>query len=116
MTMNYTRMTDHSLDEIVSWLKRRGIRTYLAVEDWEIPEIRERFSGDECIRALDGSAVAIHEIPGFMQLFDLTEPRPRGQTPIVERDVVVSPTAPPLRRRRWSCVTCPDWDARKNVL
>jgi hypothetical protein len=96
MTMNFSRINDHSLDEVVGWLKQRGIRTYLAVEDWEVPEIRERFSGDECIRALDGSAVAIHEVPGLMRLFDLTEPRPRGQTPIVERNVVVSPTAPPV--------------------
>jgi hypothetical protein len=96
MTINFGRTNDHSLDEVVSWLKQHGVRTYLAVEDWEIPEIRQRFSNNTCITALDGSPIAIHEAPGRMLLFDLVEPRPPGQTPIVERDVVIGPTAPPV--------------------
>jgi len=96
MTMRYEAIPKESLDAIVEWLKAHGARTYLAVEEWELAEVKHRFAGSYCLRALDGPPVAIYERPGRMQLFDLTEPRLPGQTTIVESDADIGPTAGPV--------------------
>jgi hypothetical protein len=94
MTMNYAWMNGGPLlDSIVEWLQANGARTYLAVEDWEMPEVRRRFAGSVSLRALDGAPVATYEEPGKMLLFDLTEPRAPDALPDVERDMDIGPRA-----------------------
>ena len=84
MTINFGSVPDQSFDAVVDWLSEHGVRTYLAIEEWELPEIRQRFSTNRCMRVLDGPPVAILEWPGKMQLFDLTGTR-QEKEPIVAR-------------------------------
>jgi hypothetical protein len=88
MTINYEALPrGTALDDIVAWLDARGVRTYLAVEDWELPEIKSRFVGSRCLIAIDRPPVAISERPGRLLLFDLTAPRPPEAKPVVEADM-----------------------------
>ena len=64
MTMMYTAIADESLDPIVDWLKAHGVRAYLVVEEWEIEEVRHRFAGSLCLRALDGPPVGDRRVAG----------------------------------------------------
>ncbi len=93
MTMNYSWIPPRSLDAIVEWLTAHGVRTYLAVEDGELPEVVKRFAGSACLRALDGPPLAIYEKPGRTLLFDLTQPRSPGEVPTLEVDVDIGPRA-----------------------
>jgi len=96
MTINFASVPDQSFDAVVDWLSEHGVRTYLAVEEWELPEIRHRFSTNRCMRVLDWPPVAVLEWPGRMQLFDLTGTRPEKQ-PIVARPASGPlPTARPV--------------------
>ena len=63
MTMNYAWIPSTRLDTIVEWLTAHGVRTYLAVEDGELPEVMKRFAGSACLRALDGPPLAMYK-PG----------------------------------------------------
>jgi hypothetical protein len=98
MTIDYSWMPrGASLDASLQWLKSHGIPAYLAVEDWELPEVRARFAGSDALRAVDRPPVAIYEHPGRMLLFDLTDPRPPEARPVVERNTNLgSRAAPPL--------------------
>ncbi len=98
MTIDYSWMPrGASLDAGLQWLKSHGVPAYLAVEDWELPEVRAKFAGSDALRALDRPPVAIYEHPGRMLLFDLTDPRPPEARPVVERDTGIgSRAAPPL--------------------
>ncbi len=64
MTMMYGAIPGDSLDTIVAWLKAHGVHAYLAVTDWEFEEVKKRFAGSACLRALDGPPVAVYETPG----------------------------------------------------
>ncbi len=99
MTINFGSVPDQSFDAVVDWLSEHGVRTYLAIEEWELPEIRQRFSTNRCMRVLDGPPVAVLEWPGKMQLFDLTGTR-QEKEPIVARPApgplsTARPVAPP---------------------
>jgi Dolichyl-phosphate-mannose-protein mannosyltransferase len=84
------------LDRIVDWHLEHGVRTYLAAEEFELPEMRRRFTGNKCMLALERPPLAIYEEPGRTLLFDLTEPRPPGAKPLVERGTAVVRTATPV--------------------
>ena len=75
---------DQSFDAVVDWLSAHGVRTYLALEEWELAEVRQRFGANRCMRVLDRPPVAVLEWPGKMQLFDLTGTR-QETAPIVAR-------------------------------
>ena len=99
MTINFGSVPDQSFDAVVDWLSEHGVRTYLAIEEWELPEIRQRFSTNRCMRVLDLPPVAVLEWPRRMQLFDLTGTR-QEKDPIVARPAPGSlstarPVAPP---------------------
>ena len=96
MTMMYGAIPGDSLDTIVTWLKAHGVRAYLAVADWEFEEIKGRFAGSACLRALDGPPVAVYEKPGKTLLFDLTEPDRTGRATVFESDANIGPTAGPV--------------------
>ena len=99
MTINFGSVPDQSFDAVVDWLSEHGVRTYLAIEEWELPEIRQRFSTNRCMRVLDLPPVAVLEWPRRMQLFDLTGTR-QEKEPIVARPApgplsTARPVAPP---------------------
>ena len=98
MTIDYSWMPrGASLDGGLQWLKANGVPAYLAIEDWELPEVRARFAGSAALVALARPPVAIYERPGRMLLFDLTDPRPPEARPVVESDTDIGArAAPPL--------------------
>jgi hypothetical protein len=95
-TIDYSWMPrGASLDASLQWLKSHGVPAYLAIEDWELAEVRDRFAGSTALGALDRPPVAIYERPGRMLLFDLTDPRPPQARPVVESDTDIGSRAPP---------------------
>ena len=96
MTADYSWMPrGRGIDGAIAWFTARGVTTYLAIEDWELPEVRARFAGSEMLRALDRPPVAIYEHPGRMLLFDLADPRPPEAKPVIGRDADLGWHAPP---------------------
>jgi hypothetical protein len=98
MTVDYSWMPrGPSIDTAVAWFTSHGVATYLAIEDWELPEVRARFAGSQVLRALERPPVAIYERPGRMLLFDLADPRPAEARPVTASDADIgSHAAPPL--------------------
>ena len=98
MTVDYSWMPrGPSIDTAVAWFTSHGVATYLAIEDWELPEVRSRFAGSQMLRALERPPVAIYERPGRMLLFDLGEPRAPEARPVIASDNDLgSRAAPPL--------------------
>jgi hypothetical protein len=80
-TMRYDFMDPEWMDRAVEWLTAHGARTYLLVEDWELPRIRLRFPGSRLVASLEQSPVAIYDDLGAVTLFDLSEPRPLSSVP-----------------------------------
>jgi MFS family permease len=97
-TMDYEWLPrGKTLDDSIVWLKEHGVRTYVAVEAWEMDNVRRRLAGSHALAALDAPPVAIYEEPGRMLLFDLTEPRPPQAKPSIERDTDIGwRAAPPV--------------------
>jgi hypothetical protein len=98
MTVDFSWMPrGPSIDIAVAWFTSHGVATYLAIEDWELPEVRTRFAGSQMLRAIERPPVAIYERPGRMLLFDLADPRPPEARPVTASDVDLGPyAAPPL--------------------
>ena len=83
MTLRYDFMDRAWLDRAVAWLADHGVRTYLAIEGWELPEVTRRFEGtSDLVTKLDAPPLAIHEHPGRVLLFDLSGP-PQGASDTV---------------------------------
>jgi hypothetical protein len=89
------------LDRGIAWLAGRGVRSYLLLEDWEIPEFKARFEGQQTVRILDLPPVAIYQDPGRMYLFDLLQTDPSLEPPRiwtgVDEGVWATPPAPAPR-------------------
>jgi Dolichyl-phosphate-mannose-protein mannosyltransferase len=83
-TMLFSWIPGHRLDSIVEFLKAHGVRTYLAAQDWELPEIRERFQGNATLQVLDHPPIASYHSGGEMLLFDLTAPTTDSIVTVVE--------------------------------
>jgi len=73
MTMRYDFLDSAWIDRVVAWLGDRGVRTYLAAEPWELPDVRRRFGTSAAAVTLDGPPLAIFEHPGKLFLFDLSD-------------------------------------------
>ncbi|MEZ5318968.1 MAG: hypothetical protein R2752_16325 [Vicinamibacterales bacterium] len=78
MTLRFDLLDPAWLDQAVAWFEARGVRTYLLVQDYELPEFRNRFAGQRAEARLDQSELLEYEGPSVISLFDLTEPRPAG--------------------------------------
>jgi hypothetical protein len=99
MTLNYENLPKEMLDEAVDSLRSHGVRTYAALEDWEVTPFRQRFAGARCLTSLDRKPIAIYQEPGRLLLFDLSELRPRSE-PVVQTDIelgwrAAQPVSPP---------------------
>lgn len=96
MTIDYAWMPrGQGLDAALAWLKSQSVAAYLAVEEWELAEVRRRFAGSAARAALDRPPVAIYEHPGKMLLFDLGDPPAPDAAPRVDRDADIGWRAPP---------------------
>ena len=101
MSAYFNYFPEDWLDRAVSWLARRGVRPYLLLEDWEVPEFKARFEGQQTLRILESPPLAIYEDPGRMFLFDLLQTEaplgpPRTWTG-VDDSVWATPPAPAPR-------------------
>jgi hypothetical protein len=84
MTLDYAWMPrGAAIDASLAWLENQGVPAYLAIEDWELPEVRALFAGSRVLLALDRPPLAISERPGRMLLFDLREPRSPEAMPAI---------------------------------
>ena len=97
-TMDYEWLPrGKALDDSLAWLNAHGVRTYVAVEEWEMDNVRRRLAGSQALAALDAPPVAIYEHPGRMLLFDVTEPPPSQAKPSIARDTDIGwRAAPPV--------------------
>jgi len=82
MTMRYDVLDPAWLDRAVDWLSERGVQTFLAVEEWEIPEIQGRFAGARHLAALALPPVAVYDQPGRLFVFNLSAPQLASATPV----------------------------------
>jgi hypothetical protein len=99
MTLRYDNLDRDWLDRAVAWLESRGVRSYLLVEDWELPDVRRHFRGQARLELLDLPPIFSYEGPANILLFDLTRPRPREavvqQVVETNRGTHCAPPAPP---------------------
>jgi hypothetical protein len=102
MTGYYLFMRPEWMDRSIDWLKEQEIHPYLLVEDWELPEVRNRFEGTRVGRLIDGAPAAVFREPGTIYLFDLLRAEGQPATPPmvwtgVDRSVWARPpaSAPP---------------------
>jgi hypothetical protein len=100
MTINFGSVPDQSFDAVVDWLSEHGVRTYLAIEEWELPEIRQRFGTNRCMRVLDGPPVAVLEWRQKMRLFDLTGTWREKESIVARPAPGALPTARPVAQAR----------------
>jgi hypothetical protein len=101
MSAYYEHLPSEWLDRAVRWLARRGVRSYLLLEEWEVPRARAHFAGQETLRVLDWPAAAIYQHPGTMYLFDLLQTEPSADRPVMwtgtDRSLWATPRAPAPR-------------------
>jgi hypothetical protein len=76
MTLRYDQLDRLWLDRAVDWLGERGVRSYLLLEPWEIPNVISRFPGSRAVARLEATPLAIYEEPGKLFMFDLSAPEP----------------------------------------
>jgi hypothetical protein len=96
MTIMLGGIQDGTLDTVVEWLEAHGAHPYLAVEEWELAELKRRFAGSRTLGALDVPPVAVYEWGGKMRLFDLAVPLVPARKTLVESVTDIGPTAVPV--------------------
>ncbi len=77
VSMRYDQLDPAWLDRAVTWMSAHGAHPYLLADEWELPAIRERFSGQATLKALDEPAMLTYTGPATVQLFDLAPSRDR---------------------------------------
>jgi hypothetical protein len=100
MTLNFNYLDGPSLDRAVEWLSGNGVRTYAVVEDWELPDFRQRFAGSKGLAALERPPIGVLDDSGRLLIFDLSTPTSNTLTPVVTPGVepgwsAVPPGRPP---------------------
>ncbi len=71
VSMRYDQLDPAWLDRAVAWMSAHGAHPYLLADDWELPAIRERFSGQATLGALDDAVVLTYIGPATVRLVDL---------------------------------------------
>ena len=89
LTMRYDILDSDWLDRAVAWLAERGVRSYLLVEEWELPQFRERFAAEQTVEYTKMAPVFIYRGPATVLLYDLQH---MGD-PLAEPDVIQAPFA-----------------------
>lgn len=74
MTLRYDQMDPDWLDRSVAWLSAHGAHPYLLVEDWELPQWKDRFADASPLGRMNMSVVFELKWPTRVWLFDLTKP------------------------------------------
>lgn len=75
VSIRYDGIEPHWIDRSVDWLAERGIHSYLLVDDWEIPGLKERFAGRRFVERLDDRPLLHYQGGSQVYLYDLSGPR-----------------------------------------
>jgi hypothetical protein len=94
-TMRWDLLDGQWLDRAVTFLSSRNVRTYLLVEDPEIPDFKERF-GDQVRTRLERREVLLYEGSSRVHLYDLTDESPSVETSVVVETYAGSRYARPV--------------------
>lgn len=80
-TVRFDLLDEAWLDRAVEWLTDHGRRSYVLVEEWELPLFQERFAARNKLGSLSMSPVLAYQAPGVPGSVFLFDPaRPEGQT------------------------------------
>ena len=75
LTLTYSVLNRHGLDESVRWFTTHGVHAYALLEEWEVPVFEERFAGQGALVRLQDPPVLKYTGPATVLLFDLTPRR-----------------------------------------
>jgi len=94
VTMRVDRTDSKEVDDMVRWLKDRDAHLYLAIEDWERPDIEARWQSSQVLDAIKAPPVAVYRERNEFFLFALSDPRTSGQEPEIVTGVDEGLTVP----------------------
>jgi hypothetical protein len=100
MTIRYDQMDDGWLDRAVDWLAQRGIRSYLVLDDWEIPVAEKLFTGQRAADRLKEMPLLEYRGLPRVVMLDLSQPRDLTVPPTIVHETYedtrsVEPAPPP---------------------
>ncbi len=98
MTMRYDNFDSDWFDRAIAWLSERGMGSFLAVEDWELEDVRTRFAGQQVAAVLDAPPIFVYQGPARVLFYDLRAPRSSGAAVRIVNETYDPPTCiPPMR-------------------
>jgi hypothetical protein len=93
MTLRYELLSERWLDGAIAWLKDRGMRPYILLDDWEHQQFKDKFSRQNAAGRLDVAKVFEYRDGATTILYDPLQP-PRGaERPLVLTADTVGNTA-----------------------
>jgi Dolichyl-phosphate-mannose-protein mannosyltransferase len=108
MTLRYEVLSERWLDGTIAWLQKRGIHTYILLDDWEHDLFKKKFAEKNVLGRLDVAKVFEYWDHTSTSLYDPLEPTRGAEKPLVlTRDNVPAttncepPGRPPLLARSW---------------
>ena len=72
VSIRYDLLDPKWLDRAVDWLDAQGIRAYLLVDKWEVPEVEGRFKGQKALERLQQPPAALYSGTTTVFLWDLS--------------------------------------------
>jgi hypothetical protein len=100
LTMRYDSLDGPWLDRAVDWLSERGIKTFVFVEDWEVPRFQKRFAGQRFGSLNMKPLVIYRNASAEMFLYDLSRPVSETFVQKIEEDFLQAHCLPPAPRLR----------------
>jgi hypothetical protein len=99
MTIRYDQIPEEWFDRLVDWLTSHGVRVYLALENWEVDQIRAQFPNAQRLDAVTRPPIGTYREPGLFYIYDLSEPRALDSVPQTTTGFYAGrpPGAAPLR-------------------
>jgi hypothetical protein len=73
-TLRYDLLHQRWLDRTILWLRDRGMRPYILLDDWEHEIFRDRFASQNVFGRLDAAKVAEYRSTNFTTLYDPLRP------------------------------------------
>jgi 4-amino-4-deoxy-L-arabinose transferase-like glycosyltransferase len=108
MTLRYEVLSERWLDGSIAWLQKRGIHTYILLDDWEHDLFKKKFADKNVLGRLDVAKVFEYWDHTSTSLYDPLEPTRGAEKPLVlTRDNVPEttncepPGRPPVLASSW---------------
>jgi hypothetical protein len=84
-TLKFDYLDRDWLDRSLDWFQQRGIHVYALLEESEVDQFRSWFANQTTLDRLSYPVFEYRTAPTTIRLFDLSDPRPRQATIVVER-------------------------------